>query len=1032
MDWQNPEILQINREKERAYFIPFHSEEAAATLHDHRGASAWLRLLNGEWSFRYFGRYKDAYEGLFRKDCDISGWDKIAVPINWQMVGYDIPQYTNVDYPYTVDPPFVPDENPVGVYARDFVLPDSWTGRDTFVVFEGVSSCFYLYVNGERIGYSQGSHLQSEFNIAAHCRPGKNRISVKVLKWCDGSYLEDQDFYRLSGIFRDVYLLSRSKNRVRDIFLTAQFDCALRDAVFSVRLEKEGTSGADKADFKLLAPDGKAVIESKVGFGDPSIFGVPSPQKWNAETPWLYKAIVAFEGEWIPVDFGFRKIEVAENSALLINGAPVKLKGVNRHDTDPVLGHYTPIGHMRRDLEIMKQHNVNAVRTSHYPNAPEFYRLCNQYGLYVIDEADMEMHGFGDMDTSDRGYKAFEKSWPIELPQWKNAFLDRASRLVERDKNHPCVIMWSLGNETAIGTNITAMADLIHERDNTRLVHFERVSADARDNPGKYDDSYVDVCSAMYMGLNGLEKEGENPGKDSRPFFLCEYVHAMGNGPGGVEEYWDLIYKYPRLIGGCVWEWADHSVVLKDEAGRQYFGYGGDMGEFPHSGNTCNDGCVMPDRRPYPGLREIKAVYRSVKAKLADTEDGRITFEVFNIHDFSDLSGLCVNWSLECDGKEIAHGSFASPKIEPKKSGRITIDTLLPKSAWYGVYLNLSFCLEENTVWANRGFEVAAAQLEIPVPKAKTVFAAKPVPPVSLFEGDERLVLEGETFSYVFNNFYGAFESIKRHGVEFLDSRPVLGVWRAPTDNDRGVRHRWLDENLDRVVGKVYSVNTEKNGDGFTITVNGSLGAPARAAFAKTTVRYDILPSGEILVDVSADIRERMMFLPRFGFEFAMPSGNEYIEYFGFGPEENYSDMKNHVRMGLFQSTVTQQYFPYIRPQEHGNHYNVKWATVRDMSGRGLAVKAGNKFEFAASHFSAADLVSATHTNELRPRKETFVRFDFKNGGIGSGSCGPYTYDKYLVNDKSIRYSLGIMPFCAEEILPELAVRQMVTGSGLV
>jgi len=1052
MDWQNPEILHRNREKERAYFIPFHSEESAVGLHDHRGASRWFRLLNGDWAFRYFERCADAADGLFAKDCPLCDWDTIPVPLNWQMADYDVPQYTNVDYPFPVDPPFVPDENPAGVYARDFVLPEDWDGRDTFAVFEGVNSCFYLYVNGENVGYSQGSRMQSEFNIAARCRPGKNRIALKVLKWCDGSYLEDQDSYRLSGIFRDVYLLSRSKNRVRDVSLSAELDSGLKDAVLSVGLEREGNGGAQTAGFKLLDPEGKTVVEGGVGFGAAASFAVSGPRKWNAETPWLYKAVVEFEGEWIPLDFGFRKIEVAPSCALLINGVGVKLKGVNRHDTDPVLGHYTPLDHMRRDLELMKRHNINTVRTSHYPNTPEFYRLCNSYGFYVVDEADQEMHGFSHMYAFDRGYKDFAPDSPVELPEWKNAFIDRASRLVERDKNHPCVIMWSLGNETPFGTNLIAMADWIRARDGTRLVHFEGGSRAVRENPDKnYDDSCLDVCSTMYMDLEGVEKEGKNAQNDGRPFFLCEYAHAMGNGPGGVADYWELVEKYPRLVGGCVWEWADHAVMLKDENGKAYYGYGGDMGEFPHAGNFCNDGCVTPDRKPYPGLRGIKAVYQYARAKLVGAEASRITFELANLHDFIDLSHVCVSWKLESDGEILADGTLAVPEIAPKRTGLVSVDVEPPKSAWHGAYLNLSFRLAKSCGWAEMGHEVAFSQLELPVPKAKAVSAAKSGLGLSVREQGGRVRLEGESFEYVFNRFYGTFESLRRHGVELLHSGPVLGVWRAPTDNDRSVNGgwpstAWLDEHLDRVSGKVYSTCVEKSADGVCITADGSLGAPARAVLAKTRVKYRVLPSGEIVAEVAADVCERpmpmqhfdmpsrnglmAMFLPRFGMEFEMPAGNEGVEYFGLGPDENYADMKSHVRMGLFSTTVSETYFPYIRPQEHGNRGNVKWAAIRDALGRGLLFKAATSFDFCASHFRAADLTKATHAGKLVPRDETVVRIDFKNGGLGSGSCGPYTFAKYLVGDRNIRYSFGILPFCSEEMPAKAAVRQMTAGNG--
>jgi beta-galactosidase len=1030
-DWQNPELLHKNRERERAYFIPFQSEEAAWTLRDYRGASAYCALLNGDWAFRYFERYVDVSPALLARDEDLSEWDKIPVPLNWQMAGYDAPQYTNIDYPYPVDPPFVPDENPAGVYARDVTLPPDWAGRDAFVVFEGVSSCFYLYVNGECAGYSQGSHMQSEFNITPYLSPGPNRITVAVLKWCDGSYLEDQDFFRLSGIFRDVYLLSRSKNRVRDIFLRAELDAAYTNAALSLTLEQEGNS-AQKPVFCLYAPDGKPVIKTEVEFGETS-FAVSAPLKWNAETPWLYTAIIGFEGEWLPVDVGFRKIETAKNGALLINGAAVKLKGVNRHDTDPVLGHYTPLDHIRRDLALMKQHNINAIRTSHYPNAPEFYRLCNRYGFYVIDEADLEMHGFNSRHPSAQwGYSNFDPTVPTDMPEWKNAFLDRARRLVEADKNHPCVIFWSLGNEAGFGGNHVAMADWIHRRDNTRLVHYERASGAVREHPDrKYSDACVDVESVMYPGLEQLITEGKNKRKDPRPFFLCEYLHAMGNGPGGAGDYWDIIYRYPRLIGGCVWEWADHSIILPGTAvradGKPHYGYGGDMGEFPNDGNFCIDGCVMPDRTPYPGLREIKAVYQYIATDMLRTADGVITLKIANLHDFIDLSGYELWWSLENDGQITAQGTVALPAIPPRRSRKLTIAAPLPEQTWHGAYLNLSYRLAAGRVWAASGFEAAAAQFELPAPTAKIVQPARRFTPLETADDGECTVFSGDCFRYVFNGFYGGFESIAYNGVEALHCRPQFGVWRAPTDNDRNIKSQWGAENLNHVQSKLYSVSVEQNNDRALIRVSGALAAVAREPFAKLQVTYTVLPSGQILVDVAADIRKNMMFLPRFGLELAMPAGNERLEYFGLGPDENYIDMRRHVRMGHYTSTVTEQYFPYIKPQEHGNHGNVKWAAVYDALGRGLLFKADAAagVDFSASHYTAEDLTAATHTSDLTPRGETIVRIDYQNGGIGTGSCGPYTFEQYLLKEKTIRYSFSILPFCAEELPAREAVKRM-------
>ncbi|MDR2536409.1 MAG: DUF4981 domain-containing protein [Treponema sp.] len=1032
VDWQNPEILHRNREKERSYFIPFQNEDGALQNSEYRGASVYFKLLNGNWAFRYFERPIDIDETLFEKTADLSDgtWNNLAVPLNWQMDGYDIPQYTNVNYPFPVDPPFVPDENPAGVYARDFTLPESWAKRDTFIVFEGVNSCFYLYVNGVWVGYSQGSHLQSEFNLAACLEPGKNRIAVKVLKWCDGSYLEDQDFYRLSGIFRDVYLLSRSKNRIRDVFIKTELDRDYKNAVLSLSLEKEGPETAEKAVFKLYGPDGTPVLDAEAGFGE-SRFTITGPELWNAEDPKLYRGILGFGGEWIPLDIGFRQVETGKNSSLLINGAPVKLKGVNRHDTDPVLGHYTPLDHIRRDLELMKQHNINAIRTSHYPNTPEFYQLCNRYGFYVIDEADQEMHGFCTRRSGEHaGYSNFDPSWPTDMPEWKNAFLDRARRLVERDKNHPCIIIWSLGNESAFGANHVAMADWIHLRDPSRLVHYERASSAVREFKEKnYSDACVDLDSAMYPTLEFLEEQGKNPNNDPRPFFLCEYIHAMGNGPGGVSDYWNLIYQYPRLIGGCVWEWADHSVVLTDAEGRSCFGYGGDKGEFPHDGNFCNDGCVTPDRKPYPGLREIKAVYQYVKTDLTAFEHNGATVKITNLHDFIDLSRYELTWTLESDGEIRAEGTCAPPALGPGQTGNLAVALPELEKTWCGAYITLRFRLKETALWAEKGFEIGAAQFEVPAPHGEVISGEQDFGPLGLQKEKEYAVIEGDGFVYRFNTFYGSFESLEYNGVPLLQERPKLTVWRAPTDNDRNVRQKWEAEHLDHLAAKVYSATAEQDENAVIIRVTGSLAGLSREPFAKTFTTYKVFPTGEIQAAVSAEIRETMMFLPRFGLELVMPNGNERLEYFGLGPDENYADMKAHVFMGRYASTVGEQYFPYIKPQEHGNHGNTSWAAVYDALGRGLLFKAGSRFEFSASHYTAMDLSSATHTKDLVPRGETIVRIDYKNGGIGSGSCGPYTFEPYQVRDKKISYIFGIMPFSTEEMPPKERIKRMITGT---
>ncbi|MCL2125951.1 MAG: DUF4981 domain-containing protein [Oscillospiraceae bacterium] len=996
--WENPLVLHANREPQRAYYIPYGSESAA--LSGEKSLSDRYMPLNGDWAFKYFCRAVDARASLHGADCDIADWGTLHVPSNWQMHGYDVAQYTNVNYPFPVDPPYVPDDNPAGVYALDFVVPDDWIGRETYVVFEGVSSFFYLYVNGQEVGFSKGSHMQSEFNISRFLSSGKNRLTVKVLKWCDGSYLEDQDFIRLSGIFRDVYLLSRPQRHIRDLFIRAEADGSLRITV------------DEEAQFSLW-DGGEPLLNERLSKDRQYEFAMPNIRQWTAETPYLYTAVIERGGEYISQKVGFRTISISDKCELLVNGAPVKLKGVNRHDTDPVLGHYTPIAHMRRDLALMKQHNINTIRTSHYPNHPEFYNLCDEYGFYVVDEADLEIHGFCTWRREDN-YSFYDPEWPTDHPDWRDAFLDRAIRMVERDKNHPSIIMWSLGNEAGCGANHEAMAEWVKARDGSRLLHYELARA------GRMA-TLVDVVSIMYPDLAKLEECGINADGDKRPYFMCEYAHAMGNGPGGLADYWALIDKYPRLIGGCIWEWADHAVLLPDDHGGEYYGYGGDSGEYPHDSNFCCDGCVMPDRKPYPGTKNIKAVYQNVSAKVFSRAERVIDVAITNLHSFAMLDAFVFRWEAVADGVVLGCGSFNIFDHLPKtrRIVELVTDFDIPEETLAGVYLNISVCLGSSQPWAAQGFEVARMQLVIPSGQAAGgLWSAEGAGNVGINEDDRDIAISGHRFSYVFDKTRGAFSSIKWDEAERLFGIPSFGVWRAPTDNDRNVRDVWGGNpalmnswNFDRAQTKVYSVEATHVDGNVCISVDCSLAGVSREPFIKMSVQYTISPEGVIGIDVEADVNELIDFLPRFGYEMVLPAGMEHLEWFGLGPDENYSDLKNHVWMARHSSTVPEQYFPYIFPQEHGNHSETHWLSVSDADGNGLMIRARSKFEFAASHIDPVNLTVARHTCDVIPRAETFLRIDYKVGGIGCGSCGPYTFDEYLLSEKKIEFGFGIIPF---------------------
>ncbi|MBR2472023.1 MAG: DUF4981 domain-containing protein [Clostridia bacterium] len=985
-NWQNLSVLSVNRESARSYYIPYADEASAKRMA--KEDSPYYMLLNGTWNFKYYDRYIDVPE-----DMNISTWDTLPVPSNWQMYGYDRVHYINF-CPFTLDPPHVPNDNPVGIYERTFSLPENWNKKSVYIMFEGVNSCFYLYINGNEVGYSQGSHMPAEFDITKYLNGGENHITVKVLKYCDGSYIEDQDYFRLSGIFRDVYLLARDKQHIRDIFIKPSLDASYANG--SIDIEFDGVS---KCEVDILSPDGDIVV-SATATGGSAHFELGTVLKWTAETPYLYTALFKCGSEVIPQNFGFIKIECGKNGEFLVNGVSVKLKGVNRHDTHPEFGHYCPLDFIEDELKLMKQHNINCIRTSHYPNTSEFMRLCNKYGFYVVDEADLECHGV----------RFHPHAAIYDFEEWKDAFLDRAVRLVERDKNNPCVVMWSLGNESYYGRNHAAMSEWIRTRDKSRPVHYE--SARYNDKPDYYEHpDTVDICSYMYRSVENIEADMALP--DKRPYFLCEYSHAMGLGPGDVRDYWEVINKYPRLIGGCVWEWADHAVKSVDEKGNVRYLYGGDFGEFPHDGNFCVDGLVSPDRKPSSGLYEVKDVYSYIKCTPTDLANGKIT--VSNVHDFINANCYTLLWKLEFDGTVISSGEQALD-IMPHSSAEIYLDYNVPETCKLGCFLNLSFVLKDDNAWAEKGYEMSYAQFELPVKRVKTEVPVHNKLEVN--EDKEFIRIYGDGFTYIFNKFYGRFESIVSAGTEMLDGVPELGIWRAPIDNDRHIRREWKFDHkfyfgagFDHASTYVYDAYIEiADENSVTICVKSNLSCPSKKPFVQALVKYTVYTCGTVNVSVTADVEESLPHLPRFGMEFPLCAGNEYVKYFGMGPGENYIDLKGGCRMGLYESTVTDEYVPYIRPQEHGNHYNTRWTFVYNKEGKGMMFETDSSFEFRVSHYTARDLENCAHAFELEPQNKTFVRIDYKVGGIGSASCGTKLLQKYELNDKHIEFNFRFRP----------------------
>jgi len=1012
-DWENPTLLERNRAPARSHFISY--QDAASARTRERGCSERFKLLNGTWQFLYAEHPGLVPDGFGLEDFDSAGWDSLPVPSNWQMHGYGRPQYTNSAYPYPVDPPHVPDENPVGCYRRSFVLPSSWAGKRVFLTFQGVDSAFYVWVNGARVGYSQGSHIPSEFDVTEQLRPGRNLVAVQVFKWSDASYLEDQDFWRLSGIFRDVYLTARPSLFVRDVFVRTPLDA---DGNASLELEaslrNDGPSaGGCTLRAQLLDADGAPVLEASVA-SDLTVaagaeqlaagaFPVAKPRKWSAEDPCLYLLLLTLSDgggavqEVIPVRVGFRRVEVRDQQ-FLVNGTPVLLLGVNRHDTHPDLGHAVSLASMLQDIEVMKRHNVNAVRTSHYPNDPVWYDLCDEYGLYVIDEADLETHGFG--------YTA--PDIPARLAEWEAAFVDRAVRMVERDKNHPCIVMWSLGNESGYGPNHDAMAAWIRGRDQTRPIHYERA----------IDAPVVDVVSTMYPSIEALAEQGLKD--DPRPFFLCEFAHAMGQGPGNLKEYVDTFRAHRRLMGGCIWEWVDHGIRQKTADGEEWFAYGGDFGDAPNDGNFCIDGLCFPDRQPHDGLTEYKAVIQPVGVDLLDAECGRI--RVANLRHFRALADLAGAWTLREDGEAIAQGELPELDVAPGEALDCELGLRLPEPVPGATYwLDLAFTQRQATRWAPCGYEVAHAQFEVRGRAAAGAGAPAPCgSSLSVTEDADAVRISGDEFDIVFDRFRGTIASWEHEGTQLLAGGPRVQLWHAPTDNERRLKLEWFDVGYDRLRTRVAQVALHETGHGEArIEVESVLAADSKQPYFRVEQTFTFTGTGRVLVRTALEpLREGLPALPRFGLELATPPGFERFAWYGRGPHDSYADRKESAFVGVYESTVDEQYVPYVFPQEHGNKADTRWAAVTDLQGRGLLALGMPSLNVSVHHFSVDDLTKAAHTFELQRRPETFVHLDLAHTGLGSNSCGPPPLAQYVLEPKPMCFAVCLQPVSVETVSP--------------
>lgn len=988
--WEDLNTMHINREESRAHYIPYNNERNAQFKK--RESSPFYKNLNGNWKFKYYESVTDVMEEFYKNDFVAEEWDNLSVPSCWQVNGYDKCHYTNVRYPFTCNPPYVPNENPAGAYIKEFNVNNKWELKDKYIVFEGVNSCFYLWVNGEFVGYSQGSRMPTEFNITPYLTTGKNKVAVLVLKWCDGSYIEDQDLWRFTGIFRDVYLLARDKNHVKDVFNKEEISSDFK--VAKVRSEIE-TVGLCKV--KVLLKD---INDEIVGETSKSIDGkgavefiIENPVLWNAEEPYLYKMYISCNEEVLNFNIGIRKIEVVDG-VFLINGKAVKLKGVNRHDSHPELGQTIPVSHMIKDLKLMKAYNINTIRTAHYPNDSRFLELCDQYGFYVVDEADLECHGVG--EAGDIHMLTKNKSW-------QKSFLDRVVRLVERDKNHPCVVIWSMGNESGYDINHIEMAKWTRNRDNSRLVHYESAAEGYKGHP---DTEALDMESRMYSSTEYIEEYAKSE-NNKKPLFLCEYSHAMGNGPGDLKDYWDIIYKYPKLMGGCVWEWCDHGIKTKDLKGREFYAYGGDFGDFPNDSNFCIDGLVYPDRTPSTGLKELKQVIAPARFEEVNLYKGIV--KVTNLFDFIDLSNYELNWIIEEEGDIVLQGGVYSLDVMPQESAEIRLGYILPEMVEQRWYLTLSLIQKKNTPWAEKGHEIVFKQFELPV-NVVSIEEVGDFIPMEIEESCNKVIINGHDFKHVFNKVKGTFEKISKSDYDMICDMPRFNIWRAPIDNDANIKNAWINAGMNNVMSHIYSCKVSSSETKVEIKTEFILGGHSKLPILYGNCMWSVDGTGKINMKVHVNVREDLDFLPRFGLEFKMVKGTEYVEYFGFGPHESYIDFHESVRKGKYTNTVDGMFENYIRPQENGSRFGTSWVNIVNEQGFGLKFTSPKEFSFNVSHYTCKDLEETTHNYLLDKRDECIVNIDYKHSGVGSNACGPELAEKYKLNEKHFTFELDIIP----------------------
>lgn len=1029
-DWEDCSLTNINRLEARTLLVPY-LDRTQALEGDHSQSPLYMSL-NGVWKFGFFPNPQAVTEGFEAEDANLCDWEEIVVPSNWQMEGYGHPHYTNVQYPFPLNPPFVPTENPTGCYVREFEIPEDWDNRQIILSFRGVDSFFYVWVNGALAGMSKGSRVVSEFDISELVGVGPNKIAVQVIQWSDASYLEDQDMWWLSGIFREVSLSALPRTALYDVFAKPTLDRTYKNGQLSVDVTIRNVSvktAKGRVEAELLAPDGSALPASVLTkaklAADFSVKNentevvtlsadVKNALKWSAETPNLYTLLLTLKdakgavSQVVALKIGFRKVEL-KNGNFLINGEVIMIRGVNRHEFNCDLGRALTTDAMLQDIILMKRHNINAIRTSHYSNDPRFYQICDEYGLYVLAETDLETHGFCEGPQPWKGNPANE-------PAWEKAIVERGTRMVQSFKNHACIFCWSLGNESSyahgkekLASNLVKMAAAMRKIDSSRFIHYEGDQADTLT---------VDLISHMYPDPKRWN-DIVNGYKGKYPAIMCEYAHAMGNGPGGLETYWKTFYANKNMQGGFVWEWCDHGIRTFNDDGVEFFAYGGDFGDKPNDGNFVADGLVFPDKTPTPGLTEYKKVIAPVRVAAGKLEKGEVI--VTNYYDFLTLEHLNPVWSVTENGRVIQSGMLAPLTTKPHTTETVKIPFTLPASPKPGAeyFLNLTFTLGRDTDWAPSGFEIAWGQLALPV-KSPAPAHIMPAREINADEDEELIQIEANGSLFQFDKLDGRLCAWEKNGVPLIVEGPKFNIWRAPTDNDRNIKAKLHANGYNCAQHRLEDITLLTGRKNETrVKVTARLAAPVHRWGFLCEYIYNFQPDGSFRLDFSAKLQDAGLELPPLqcvGFEMTLPETVTKAAWFGLGPGEAYSDSKEAQKVGYYKLPVEALSTNYTYPQENGNRHEVRRAAFYDDKMCGILVSGAPLFDFSAHHYTAQALEEAKHPHEIEYCDELVLNLNWKSAPLGSNSCGPLPEDKLLIKPGDFKFSMNFRGFAGAEL----------------